>query len=407
MSPLKHLLQSVAGCFLIALFLGFLAAMVFPWGEPFTPPRATQLMAAGFLSAVAVVFLCATAAAAMQAGSLLRYWGRPTALLDQMKQDLDSPKVWKRRRALQLLADHYGHPFGRVMCWPLGMAHSPVQLRNMILLYKEWLQISKEFARDQTLLPYVARRMVSPAKIALWRKLCGVRLARLRPPALDWRLPRVSPDRLVAELRHRVEEALRQVADILNHATPGQFGAAEGRVRDVLGELVWDALTSTIRLAIDADIAARENSIQPAGPLGPKVEAALDRANEVVKDAMLDAGIEEDEEPAPHPERRPLPTVAPDRLAAALRVHIDQTVAAIASRVNAARDLEGVAACDEEIRRLFDDLACRTLELAAGLRVDAAADRLPWSAAHGEWAKRLRRMAALDSVVEPGSEPGH
>lgn len=403
MSPLKHLFRIIGLYLLAAAVFALPAAVVWPWGGPPTLDFiAWKMLATAFPSILSAVALALALTGAVQAAPLLGFWGRPDALIQQMKRDLDSPKSWKRRRVLQVLADYHGHPFGRVICWPLSL-QGPAQIRNMILLYKEWLRISKDFARDKALLPHIVRRMQSPAKIVAWNRLCGVRVGGFRR-LLRGPLPPVPADRLVTELRGRVEGALRQMADIINEAQPGQRADAEARIRDVVGALVWDALSWTVCIALDDAAAGDETRVPPAGPFGRAVDAALDGANEAVKDAILDVGID-DEEQAPYPERRPLPPVAPDRLAAALRVHIDKTVAAVVERVNGGQNLEEIASAQEEISRLFETLTGTTLELAAGLRVDAAAEKLPWSAAQGAWARRLRRMAALDSVVEPQAGP--
>src|SRR5207249_2011183 len=100
-------------------------------------------------------------------------------------------------------------------------------------------------------------------------------------------------------------------------------------VRDALGDLVWDALGTSVRLGIDAELAARDNRVRSAGPLGRAVEDALDRAAEAVKDALLDAGAADDG-PAPDPEQLLLPPIPPGRLAAALREDVERTLAAVA-----------------------------------------------------------------------------
>jgi hypothetical protein len=403
MSPLKHLFRIVGLYLPAAAVLAAPAIAIWLWGGPQADMIAWKVLATWFLIALSAACLVVALFGAVQAMPLLAFRNNPERLLDQLKRDLDSPRLWQRRRVLQVLADYYDHPFGRVWCWPVSL-HSPTQVRNMTLLYKDWLRVKKKLTRDGTLLPHVVRRMPAPAKIAVWDKLSRMHIHALRGHT-PFLIPPVSPDQVVAELRGRVEDALRRVAEIINEARPRELADAEGRIRDVLGDLVWDALSSVVRLSLDAAAEAPKTHVPPSAPLRPTVEAALDRANDAVKDAIFDLGIEDDEA-APYPERRPLPPFLVDRFAAAVRPHIDPAMKAAAERVNAARDLEGIAAADEEVRRLFEALAGTTLELAAGLRVDAAADGLPWSAAHGEWARKLRRMAALDSVVEGSRQAG-
>ncbi len=406
MSPLSRLFHFAFRYLLVGLFFLLLAVLVCPWGELFGPargPLSWPLVGVFILVFLAGVSLSVGVAATAEVVPLLRYRGRPNDLLAQMKRDLDSPSYRKRRRALQVIADHLGHPFGRANWWPLVRRPSAAQVDNMTALYKECMRIAKVFRRDGTLCPHILGRMQSPAKFVLERALCG-------PPSptdAPGRRPRplsLLPDQLVAAMRGRVEDALRRVAAILSDPTAGRLAATEALVRDVLGDLVWDALDAALRLAIRAELAARENGAQTAGPLRGLVAEALDRSNDAVKDAILDLGAGDDE-PAPHPERRPLPPVEPGRLAAALRETVERTLAALAGRVNAARDLEGVAACEQEVCDLFDDLAHHALELSAGMRVDMAADHLPWSGGSGEWSRKFRRMTAMESIVEPDQEP--
>ena len=410
MSPLNYPTLAVRRYLLAAVFCGALAALVYPWSQnPYSgglsflaPCFGSVVCLAGMTGCLGVAI-----AGAIQAMSLLPYSNRPKELLDRLKADLDSPRRWKRRLALQVLADHYGQPFGVISCWP-GWHYSASQLRNMILLYKEWLQVSKEFSGDKRFALHILRRMRTPAKVAMWRELGGGRPGRGLHNMRDWTFPKVPAEELIETMRGRVEEAWRQMAEVINQARPESLMATESHIRDIIADLMWDALESALNVGLDAASAARARSTPPvrkAPTLPPHaVAAALDRANEAVKDAILDVGIPDDG-PAPDPARRPLPPVQPAQLATALRDKIDQTLAALAERVNIARDLEGVAASEAEIRDLFEGLAIHALELAAGMRVDAAAEKLPWAAGQGEWAKKLRRMTVLESLPDAEPEP--
>ena len=307
MSPLARPFRIILRYLPGAAILCIVVCLVYPWGQsPLSDRTFLTAPAAGCALCLlaATISLASALTGAVQAAPLLRYWGRPDALLEHLKTALDSPVEWKRRLALQILAEHYGLPFGPLISWP-GWYGGPAQLDKTIFLYKEWLRTPADAGSGDALSPPFRPRTMAP------------------PP--------------------------------------------------------------------------RQDLMPVFIPLGRAPDGVMERAADAVKDALLDAGTEEDE-PASDPAHRLLPPLQPAHLADALREPVSQALAAVAERVNAAPDLEGVAACDDEIREIFEALAGHALELAAGLRIDAAAERLPWPAARGEWVKKFRRMVVMESL---------
>jgi hypothetical protein len=68
---------------------------------------------------------------------------------------------------------------------------------------------------------------------------------------------KVSREAYVQAMRERVEEVLRQVADAVNDATPGQIiNGSEEQVRDLFAKLRQQAFEQALQMRVDAAEAA-------------------------------------------------------------------------------------------------------------------------------------------------------
>ncbi len=117
------------------------------------------------------------------------------------------------------------------------------------------------------------------------------------------------------------------------------------------------------------------------------VEAALERAADAVKDAVLD-WMTEDEPPADAVDE--LPPLDREVFAEALRGRLDETLRQVADAINAAPTGAVVAASQERVHDLFVALWCEALELGLRMRMEAAGREPP----RGHWAKKFRAMRA-------------
>jgi hypothetical protein len=131
-----------------------------------------------------------------------------------------------------------------------------------------------------------------------------------------------------------------------------------------------------------------------------RVDAAMDRMADIIKDTLLD-GLEladEDEVPAASVE-----SITPDEFVARMRERVERTLRQVADILNAAPD-ESSAVTEEATCDLFSELWLEALKVAAEMRCDAvpgdkkpAAERPPGAGSpDGEWARRYRRMHADD-----------
>jgi hypothetical protein len=69
--------------------------------------------------------------------------------------------------------------------------------------------------------------------------------------------PRMSRQEFIDRMRHKVEEALGQVADAVNAASPGQvIAGSEEEVRDLFADLRRDAYEMAVQMRLDAAEAA-------------------------------------------------------------------------------------------------------------------------------------------------------
>jgi hypothetical protein len=130
--------------------------------------------------------------------------------------------------------------------------------------------------------------------------------------------------------------------------------------------------------------------------MSERVDAAMDRMADLIKDALLDGweSNEEDELPAAPPG-----PIDPDEFVARLRERVERTLRQAADALNAAPD-ESSAVAEEATCDLFTELWLEALKLAAEMRLEAVLGGTeprahgPHGAGppHGEWARRYRRM---------------
>ena len=127
-----------------------------------------------------------------------------------------------------------------------------------------------------------------------------------------------------------------------------------------------------------------------------RVDAAMDRMADLIKNALLD-GLEltEEDEVAP----APVGPIDPDELVRRMRARVETTLRQVAVILNASPD-ESTTAAEEATCDLFSELWLEALKVAAELRLGDGEDKEPEPPAEGqpqgEWARRYRQMQADD-----------
>jgi hypothetical protein len=354
-----------------------------------------------------------------------RWWQRrrPVAVEDLLA-DLASPWEHRRRWALQILTDRAGQPFGKVACWPF-QTHTREQFENLVALYREWWTVRTRLDAGETLGDFVAAHMRVAGASAYRAGIEGD--SGLGEPRWERMPPRLNPGPFVQTLQPRIEEALRQVAGVINDSPGGEVVAeAEEAIRCHLAELMWDALEAGLRLRAQCD--PRLTWVPPESQdgeepshedptsgrkhfrdrlemavrtpwrttFGDRMQKAVDRVADAVRDSMLDWNPDAGDEPGRSPPG-PLPAVTPARLAEVMRPAVEAVLAEVARALNesaAPADLE--ARC-EELHRLFGELLCVSLERGEDLRVDAAVGARPVPGGPHGWAEGFRRIKAEEA----------
>jgi hypothetical protein len=120
-----------------------------------------------------------------------------------------------------------------------------------------------------------------------------------------------------------------------------------------------------------------------------RVDDALDRMAEQIKDLLLDGLDLEDEPPAPD-----LPPLAPDEFVARMRGPVEEVLRRVAEALNAAPGGAVPDAVEEETADLFTRLWGTALHTGVRMRLDAALIEEPTDGPkpEGEWARRYRVM---------------
>ncbi len=129
---------------------------------------------------------------------------------------------------------------------------------------------------------------------------------------------------------------------------------------------------------------------QAARCMRQRVDAAMDRMADVIKDALLDGLEFTDDENGP---AAPLHPLSPDAFVQQMRPRVERALRQVAEILNDAVS-ESPATIDEATGEVFSELWLEALRVAAQLRLGATLveplgdEPLP----EGEWAKRYRRM---------------
>jgi hypothetical protein len=399
MLPVTAPLLHAFGLVLTALGLAIAAYLIAPIGpEVLSAAELTELRRAlACYAAVAALFALTCALyPARRALALARHRRRPH-LLGRLIGDMSSSSRRARQRALQLLADYAGHPFGAVACWPYQW-HTAEQFESLVALYREWWQHHQARAPKETLSKFIlarSRAIALAGHNATLREGSDIREAKL-----GRELPPLAEELFVESMRGRVEQALRHVAQTINHARDGALVAAgEEAVRSVFVELLWDALEQGLRMRLAADAELPPPSPPAATPheahpsLRSRARLALDRAADAIRDTLLDWDLEP-EERAAKPPPVPLPALDPKVLVAALREPVEAALEDIAETLNQAPDARALAATEPNLRPILEGLLVEAVVRCEELRLGALVERLP--TAEGGWAQKYRRMKAAE-----------
>jgi hypothetical protein len=333
--------------------------------------------------------------------------------LDAVAADLEARENWKRRVALQTLADFHGHPFGHVACWPI-QTHSPRQFDTMVALYQMWWQTARK-AEGNLIWWHETGELGELYLRSSRENLLPLNAAPEVRELTEVPLPPLSPSRFVEGLRPRAEEAFRRVADIINKAPSGAVLArSERQVYAVFADLAWQALLLGLDLRTGAAEAARGRNghvhgFRPAGErVASKVDQLLQRVADSVKEALLELHLgmsdeEQEEEASP----TPLAPLAPEQFVNAIHGKVEDTLRRMAEAINASPSGRTDQATQQQVFDLVTQLGCEALELGLQLRVAAQESLVPTGQlAAGDWASKFRRMKAAEGRWPPPAYPG-
>src|SRR5581483_11293809 len=129
---------------------------------------------------------------------------------------------------------------------------------------------------------------------------------------------------------------------------------------------------------------------------------ALDRLSDSLKEALLDAGI--DDLDGPDEPAAPLPPVPPDALVAALRPAVDDVLYRVAEAINRVPDVRSAGWCEKPVADLLAELLGAAVETGFRLRIEAAEAEGGYPRPQGEWARKYRQMLATDGHWPPPGE---
>jgi hypothetical protein len=135
-----------------------------------------------------------------------------------------------------------------------------------------------------------------------------------------------------------------------------------------------------------------------AGSMRRRVDGAIDRMADAIKEALLDGFDLSDEEGEPP---APLVTLAPERFVEQMRPRVEKTLRQVAEVLNAA-PYDAPAAIEEKTCDLFTELWLEALQVAAQLRLEETLveEQPEAELPQGEWARRYRRMIAENHPEE-------
>jgi hypothetical protein len=173
-------------------------------------------------------------------------WQYDPSLVRYHTQRLFSHDADTANRALQTLAEYWGHPFGQVDCWPFTM-HSKAQTENMFCCYTRQIAEAEDRALAQA-----ARKALAQIERTPQMEIPSP------PPSLTG-LPPLLPYRFIRQMRGRVDDVLRHVALAINE--PGGVS----NYRDCATE-VGALFVSLYREALERGVQLRLEGLRPEAP---------------------------------------------------------------------------------------------------------------------------------------------
>jgi hypothetical protein len=327
---------------------------------------------------------------------LLSCWCDPQLIQEWIK-DLDSPSLWRKRRALRTLTDYLEGNAGVIgpFAW-CGSAELEAQVAIVKNLWAARLAMVADCPSQGQLLQRLGRNM----KESFWR-LAQYRIDWMvtripeyfRPSAdvpdadtqgqtaalfeeslsLPETLPPLEPSRLIEAMEARVRDTLQKAAQVLNDAPTGTLIVdSEEPVGELLAQLFLEAYQVALLLRMGSlQVDASEMFSTDRGGLSKGFrlfEEIVERAGNAVKDALLDLNLVAEEIQA-KPTSEDLPFMSPDEFTAAMRPHVEHAFKQFVEITNQTPTGLILVAEEAGLCRIFAQLHAKALETGLELRL--------------------------------------
>jgi hypothetical protein len=272
---------------------------------------------------------------------------------DEMAAALESPSEPERRRAVQVLADYYGHPFGRVECWP-WVLHDTSRVDVLTAIYGKWWRKQKSVTKAEAARLAVAKRRAVEVGAAPGeaegagragfpegeRQFWTRRVQPLYEEALRRKPPPLVYEPFLEAMRGKFEKALWAVTDAIN-GVPGRHTVhdCEAVVRNVFVAMRWEALRCGWQMRLGsggegAEPSPEEGDSGPAPATGNWVEKFRRlRSGSAGPSCAANESLAAANQETPAGAAEPSPAASWDERVRLMQAKLDQTLERVADAV--------------------------------------------------------------------------
>jgi len=359
------------------------------------------------VAAIIVAAMVVMSAVALEGANrcliLLSCWCDPQLIQEWIK-DLDSPSLWRKRRALRTVTDYLGGNTGVI--GPFAWCGS-AELEAHVAIVKNLWAARQAVVADCPTQGRLLRQLGRNMKESFWRLAqCRVdwmvtripeyfrqsadvpdaerqgRPAGLldEPLPLPEALPPLEPNRLIEAMEARITNALQKAAQVLNDAPAGTLIVdSEEPVGEQLAQLFLEAYQVELLLRMGS-LQVDPSELFSAGRGTLKsfrlFEEMVERAGDAVKNALMDLNLVAEEIRA-EPASEDLPFMSPDEFIVAMRPHVEQAFKQFVEITNQTPTGLILVAEEAGLCRIFAQLHAEALETGLELRMQRAESLYP------------------------------